>query len=195
MSAMKQTILLVFICLSFATALAQEPAAPAAVEVESSNWINAAPAAAGFTVQMPGKSAEQSQPVAGHTGVENHLFTIETNLAAYVVSYVQFTDEVTDPVAIKALLDRGRDGGLEASNAQLKGEKEIMISGHPGREWLMTLPGDLSATARAYWVKDRLYQIVFIAKVAAAESPEVSKLREGARARFFDSFRLSGDTR
>jgi hypothetical protein len=193
MFAMKLTVFLaIFVGASLAGVLAQEPP-PAAAGTVAGNWINVAPADQGFTILMPGKATEQSQPVGSDARVENHLLTLDTSLAGYVVSYVQFPDEVTDPVAIKELLDRGRDGGVQSSNGQLKSEKEITIKGFSGREWVMTLPGNLTARARAYWVKRRLYQIVFVVKEEATTTPAERKLRQDAESKFFESFTLSDE--
>ena len=83
---MLQTIFLsLFIALSFAPATAQQPQ-PSPVNTADATWINVVPATAGFTVLMPGKPAEQAQAVEGHPGVENHMLTLETRLAGYVVS-------------------------------------------------------------------------------------------------------------
>ena len=191
MSHVKITILLsIFISLSFITVLAQQqPAAYA----ESATWVNVAPADAGFAVLMPSKPSEKGEAVEGHPGVANHLMTLETKLAGYVVSYVQFPDDVTDPVAIKVMLDRGREGGITASKGELKSEKEIKLNGYFGREWVMELPGGLFATARAYWVKRRLYQTVFVTAPNASDPPEVIKLRREVATKFLDSFTLSGE--
>jgi hypothetical protein len=57
----------------------------------------------------------------------------------------------------------------------------------------MELPGGLSALARAYWVKRRLYQTVFITSPNANDSVEVTTLRQDVGTKFLDSFTLSGD--
>ncbi len=197
MSHMKRTVLLAtFISLSFITVLAQQqPADPQqlAGRIESGTWVTVAPVNAGFSILMPAKPSEDVQSLEGHPGMENHLITFETKLAGYVVSYLQFSDEVTDPALIKVMLDRGREGGIASTGGKLKSEKEIKLNNYFGREWLMELPGGLSATARAYWVKRRLYQTVFVITPNANDSPEVIKLRDEARTRFLDSFSLSGD--
>jgi len=120
---------------------------------------------------------------------------LETKLAGYVVSYVVFSDDVTDPARIKDLLDRGREGGLASSGATLKSEKEIKLNDYFGREWLMELPSGLSATARAYWVKRRLFQTVFVTTPKSDDSPETKRLRQEAATKFLDSFTLSDDAR
>ena len=191
---MRTLLLSVFIALSFTAISAQQPEpqpAPPVVQVESGTWINGAPAGAVFSVLMPGKPAEQTEAVAGQPGVDNHMLLLETKMAGYVVSYVEFPDDVTDPVAIKELLDKGREGGIASSGGTLKSEKEIKLNDYFGREWLLELPGGLSATARAYWVKRRLFQTVFITTPKSDDSPEVQKLRHEIATKFLDSFTLT----
>lgn len=192
---LKTIFLSIFIALSFGSIKAQQPLpAPVAVQAEPA-WINGAPATAGFTVLMPGKPSEQTQTVEGQPGMENHLLMLETKLAGYVVSYVVFSDDVTDPARIKDLLDRGREGGLATSGGTLKSEKEIKLNDYFGREWLMELPNGLSATARAYWVKRRLFQTVFVTTPKSDDSPEVKRVRQEAATKFLDSFKLNDDAR
>lgn len=174
--------------------MAQQPAGAPAAPAEAV-WINGAPDSAGFTILMPGKPTEQTQPVKGQPGVENHLLMLETELAAFVVSYVVYPEVVTDPVQIKDLLDRGREGGLAKSEAILKSEKEIKFGDYLGREWQIELPGGFSATARAYWVKRRLFQNIFVAAPKADDSAELKRLRQEAATKFFASFTLSDDVR
>ncbi len=144
---------------------------------------------------MPGKPSEQTQALEGQPGVENHLLMLETKLAGYVVSYVVFSNDVTDPARIKDLLDRGREGGLGSSGATLKSEKEIKLNDYFGREWLMELPNGLSATARAYWVKRRLFQTVFVSSPKTDDSPETKRLHQEAATKFLDSFTLKDEAR
>lgn len=190
---LKTLFLATFLSLGFATVLAQQPPpAPVAVP-ESGAWTNGAPATAGFTILMPGKPIERVQPLEGRPGIENHLLILETKLAGYVVSYVQFPDEVTDPATIKVLLDRGREGGVASSGGTLKSEKEIKLNDYFGQEWLIDLPGGMTATARAYWVKRTLYQTIFVTTPKSDDSAEVKKLRQQTETRFLDSFTLKAD--
>jgi hypothetical protein len=196
MSHVKKTILLsIFVFLSFITVLAQQQPPPAVVHPESDAWINVAPANAGFRVLMPGKPSEKVEPVEGHPGVEHHILSLDTDLAGYVVTYLQFPDEVTDPDAIKVMLDSGREGGLASSGGKLKSEKEIKLNEYFGREWVVEIPGGMVATARAYWVKQRLYQTVFVIIPKASDAKEVTKLRQDVATKFLDSFSLSGDVK
>jgi hypothetical protein len=187
---MKRAILLaVFLALSFISALAQQPF----VHPESGSWVMIAPANAGFTVLLPVKPSETTAPIEGMPNVQNHTLSVDTVLAGYVVSFVQFPDDVTDPGVIKEILDNGRDGGVASSKAELTSEKEIKLGGYFGREWAMKLPGGLSSTVRAYWVKRRLYQTIFVEAPKASDTPETNKLRKEAALKFLDSFALSAD--
>ena len=188
---MARTLLLsTFISLSFIAVLAQQPTA---VHVESGTWVNVAPADSGFAILMPAKPSEKAEPLEGHPGMENHLLTLETELGGYVISYLQFPEDITDPQLIKQMLDRGREGGIAKSGGELVGETEIKLNGYFGREWTLKLPGGLNLSARAYWVKRRLYQTVFVMSPKANDSPEVMKLRQQAGTKFLDSFTLSED--
>jgi hypothetical protein len=182
---------LTLLLLSTASVRAQQQP-PAAVNPEAGVWIKLEPADAGFTVLMPGKPSESTTSLA-RPGVSNHELTLETKLAGYVVAYVEFPEEATDPADVKTILDSGRDGGVASSKAELTSEKEIKLKQFAGREWLMKLPNGLVATARAYWVKRRLYQIILITSPSANDSPELIKLRQEAGNKFLDSFTLSGD--
>jgi hypothetical protein len=189
----KKTLLLAtLISLSFITVLAQQPAA---VHPESGTWIKVAPENSGFVVQMPGKPAEKAEPVAGHPGLENHLLTFETALGGYVVSYLQFPDEITDPDLIKVMLDSGREVGLSRSGGELISETNIKLSGFMGREWNLKLPPGLTAIARAYWVKNRLYQTIFVMSPRANDTEAEIKLRQQAQTKFLNSFALSGENK
>ncbi len=194
MLAMKLIILLSIFCIGCVTGIGQQPASRD-VQPESGVWANAAPADAGFKILMPGKAEKTTRPVASLPGVENHVLLLQTDLAAYMVSYVQFPSDVTDPVAIKTLLDRGREGGLKSSKGELKSEKEVTLDGHAGREWVITLPYHQNGTARAYWVRNRLYQTLFIEQSGSAETPQLQRLRQDARIRFLDSFELSAGSK
>jgi hypothetical protein len=181
---------LLFISLSFITVSAQQHSSDPASSGGSAGWINIAPDNAGFRVLMPGKATEKIDPVEGSPGVENHIFTLETPAAGYVVSYVQFPQNITQVSAIKGMLDAGRDGALASTGAKLTSEKEIRLNEHYGREWLLELPAGMTATNHAYWVKSRLYQLVFIIAPSANDTSETVRARQELAYTFFSSFKL-----
>jgi hypothetical protein len=187
----KKIILLsVLVSLNFITVLAQEPAV---VHPESSPWVKASPPNSGFSVLIPGKPVEQAQPVEGHPGLESHILTLDTALGGYVVLYLELAEDITDPEQIKLMLDKGRENGIASGGGELISETEIKLNGYFGREWSLKLAGGFTATERAYWVKRRFYQTIFVKTPKANDSPELIKLRQQAETKFLDSFALSDD--
>ena len=177
--------------ISLASIHGQQQAPVSAVNPESGTWINVAPANAGFKILLPGQASDNENEL--QNGLKHHLITLETKLAGYVVTYIEFPEVVTEPDAIKDLLDRGREGGIASSKAELISEKEIKLNQFFGREWSLKLPKGMVATARAYWVRRRLYQTVFIITPNANDSSALIKLRQEAGTKFLNSFGLVGD--
>lgn len=191
---MKKTILLsTFVFLSFTTVPGQQPPR-VSVPTVADTWIKVAPANSGFTVLMPAKPSEQANAVEGRPELKNYLLTLDTKLAGYVISYVEFPDDITDPDAIKVMLDSGRDGGVAGGAGKLLGEKEIKLGEYLGREWDLEISGGFLATARAYWVRRRLYQTVFVVAPNESDTPELKQRRKEAATKFLDSFTLSVDS-
>ncbi|HKP37014.1 MAG TPA: hypothetical protein VJT71_09150 [Pyrinomonadaceae bacterium] len=182
---------LLFLCLSFVAVLAQDHSTTPTAG-EATNWISVAPEKAGFTLRMPGKPTSKVDPVPGHN-VENHMLMLETPAAGYVFSYVQFPDDITDPAAIKGMLDAGRDSGVSSTGGKLKSEKEIRLNEHYGREWIVDMPGGLAAINRAYWVKRRLYQLIFVTSPSTNDTPETLRQRQELADMFFGSFTVAGN--
>lgn len=190
---MKKIILTTtLVLLTVASALAQEQTA-AKVHVESGKWLEVSPADAGFTVLMPGMPSKIAAP-DGPTGVNHRVMALETKLLGYVLSFAQFPEEVKDPQQIKEMLDGGRDRGISQGHAKLISEKEIKLDDYSGREWQMELEGGLVATARAYWVKRWLYQVLVVRVPNPDQTAEEKKLAEDSMIGFLDSFTLSGDS-
>jgi hypothetical protein len=186
----KILLLLTFACVSALAVYGQQPA-PTADPSLAPTWLKIAPANAGFTILFPGQPEQSASPVADRPGVENHLLTFETKTAGYVVSYVEFPEEITDPAQVKQILDNGREGGLAAGKAELVSEKDIKLNEYNGREWSLKMPGGLMGIARAYWVKRALYQTIYITNPTESDSAELIRSRDEAGAKFLNSFALA----
>ena len=123
--------------------------------------------------------------------LKNHKFSTRTGLAYYLVAYSDFPEVITDPATIKRMLDSGRERALTVSGAQLKNEADIKLGDHIGREWSVEVPGSYIATARAYWVRKRLYQTIIVMDAQANITPEAARVRQGVTAKFLGSFSLT----
>ena len=145
-----------------------------------------------FSILLPGKPEVAEEGVDTAVGkLINHTFSAEGTRVSYAVMYGELPAPVSDPEVIKGMLDNARISGLAAVHGELQSETEITINGYLGREWLVKIPSGLFLQARAYQVKNRLYQV--IAMKLPEQNPEILKSREIEVKRFFDSFALASE--
>lgn len=178
---------------------AQEQTGP--VESDAAAWKKFAPEGGGFTVLMPGTVSEEKQPIESEAmKIENRLYSVETKLGVYMITYADFPEVITDAALIQRMLDGGRDKALSNTKGKMVSETNIKLDGYAGREWLVEIPGGtvvpggIVARARAYWVKRRLFQILVLREEEPNATPERVRIREGATMKFLDSFALTGAT-
>ena len=151
---------------------------------EQVDWQRVAPPGGGFSVLMPGTPVERKQTAdspIGSIGIDTFTLT-------------KGRDEFTDyPAAIlkskpDTILEGVRIGVAADLQAKALDERPTSLDGHPGRQYTLELPesrlpGGGLYKARAYLVKQRLYQVVTVTPWANASSTDAEK--------FFQSFRLS----
>ncbi len=156
-----------------------------------STWGEFRPKGGGFRVKMIGDPKEQLQKVATPDGiVELHLFYgISNKGETFGVSYheVPKVDPAPTP---EDLYGRGVAGAVENLKGKLLRQNAIEYRGRPATEAEVALPGkmafpDPTYLVRMYWLKDRLYQVIYIGPKANLKAEEVVS--------FLDSFRLDGD--
>jgi hypothetical protein len=139
----------------------------------------------GMTVEMPGTPKKQTQTVQSPAGpVTVNILGVERSSEAFMVAYNEFPAQIanalTDP---KTLLDSGRDGAIRNVNGKLTSERNVQIGSYPGREIVGEVPDKkASFTARIYWAKPRLYQIIYI-------SPQGKTITDDGK-KFLDSLKI-----
>lgn len=148
----------------------------------------------GMTAQMPGTPQKQSQSVSTAVGPINvTMLTVTKGNEAFIVGY----NDVPDQAAAVAdsrpddFLNNARDGAVNNVHGKVTSERPLTLDGHPGKEFSGdgTSPEDpkqeASFTARVYWVRPHLYQVLYVRpKTDAAPSDDGKK--------FLDSFQLTG---
>lgn len=150
------------------------------------------PPGGGFSVLMPGKPVAEDQEVDTEVGkIINHTHSVEAGGVAYAVMYGEFPAPVSDPEVINGMLDNARTQGIAAVHGELKSEEQITLDGNTGREWLIGIPGGAFLRVRAYWVKQRLYQLITMS--VPTKDPEALKSRDAEVQKFLDSFTLVDD--
>jgi TonB family protein len=174
-------------------------APPRAVESDQSAWKEFSPPGGGFTVSLPGDPDKSTREVGfGVLTIPETMYTLSSDVAAYVVSYSDLHAGPDDPVAVRRTLDAGREYLLsQDAGGRLLGEREIALDGHAGREWLIS--GKFVYTVRTYFVKGRVYRLILGSAPDAtfkdgrpsADPQDRTEFYEMLSSRFLDSFRLT----
>jgi hypothetical protein len=138
----------------------------------------------GFEVAFPGTATKSEQRVKTATGqLDVTLFVLEAGRdTTFVVSYSDLPADEVKPGREAKRLNFARDGAVTNARGKLRGEKKIMLDGHPGRELVIETPTDVVIRMRIYAVGQRLYQTVAMGRGAFHQSKDA--------ALFLDSFHL-----
>ncbi len=175
---------------------------PAAIEYNESAWKEFSSAAGRFKVLMPGTPDLTTIEVETAAGKLPHArYALITDTAAYIVSYTDNPYSSEDPALVKRALDSGRDNVLAqdpSMGMKLLSEKEVVLEGHAGREWLFH-SNDAVVRARAYFVNGRIYQLVhsgppnlaFKNGRPSADPQDWTDFYENISTKFLDSFKLT----
>lgn len=165
----------IYVCLTVALLLAADDTATKVQEF--------APKGGRFTIQMPGNPEEQTNKVNTVAGpIEVHMFTVSPDRSTlYGVGYGDSAVMNTKPES--DILDGARDGVVRNVKGKLDSEKKITIDKYPGRDFLVVIKGGV-VRERAYLVKDRLYQVIFV-----SSSREFATGKDADK--FLDSFKLT----
>jgi hypothetical protein len=162
--------------------------------IAESEWKPFAPPDGHFTVLMPGTPELDEQSVAA--GYHQYILKRKSEVVGFVVAYADITLEAAeDP----AFLSQAAKENLDAMFAQLKAEKinrrnsnhkerNVLVSGYPGREYLIDAGKKGTIIERLCVVKTpslcRLY-------VLRAGGGERVKDVGGDAAKFSDSFKIT----
>jgi hypothetical protein len=143
--------------------------------LKRSPWQQFSSGPGNFTILMPGKPTQESDTDAD--GSITHNFTVVNGETVYLVTYSDLAEEVTQ-VEPGEIFD-AVCGGYAADGDRLVNQREIELSGYPGRSVELKANDGMSGKASMYLIGNRLYQLLLI-------SPE-----SGEGKQFFDSFQLT----
>jgi hypothetical protein len=185
----KRLLSVVFLLAFLAGPVAAQNSSKAATDEVNgaASWQKFAPEGIGFSVLMPGKPVVSEQPVDTDSGkLINHIHSSNLDGVYYMLIYSDFPTPVSDPTLIERMLDGAREQGLLAIRGVLKDEKVIKLGNNAGRQWLVAVPGGNTVHVRAYWVTQRLYQLL----VLTTDPPE-KPTHQTEVLRFLDSFSVN----
>jgi hypothetical protein len=147
-------------------------------------WLNFESESGRFSVLFPGEPDEQVESVQTAIGViESQFFMVTLENMAYSVNLADYPPEMIAAGDTQQMLDGARDGAVSNVNGELLDEKELTLSGYPGREFKVKVEDEgIVVRARIYLVNERLYVIQALSKERLASSEDIDK--------FLDSFQL-----
>ncbi len=148
-------------------------------------WQKVTSAEGKFEVSFPFKpESGQNSFGVGENKVKMTLFTAEVPEGAFLVTYMDFNSDITDPNEALSLAQKLSVGSVDGT---LLSSSATTFMGHPAREFKLRieLTDDLIMVAwvKAVLVERRLYQIAVVTSEANINGPMFSQ--------FVSSFRLS----
>ena len=163
------------------------PTAPEEVWKEFSSTVGR------FKVALPGNPTETSKTIELGLGkIERHTFTLGTGSGAFLVSYSDLPEILTEPDEVKKFLDNAHEAEVASYRGKLLSIAEIALDGYPGREFIAKTP-DSKFRMKYYLVGQRFYQIaISTPKDPAKNAAEIARSMELIASRFFDSFEFTG---
>ena len=141
-------------------------------EKDKTTWESHSHKIGKFKINLPpGKPNEQIIDIpVGDEKIKLFIFGVESETQSFLVGYCDYPKEIVEKGDPEDLLDGVMKGMLEGMKGKEKSTEKIKIEGFSARELSFTIP-DAKATgkARAFLVKNRLYQIIAF---EAKEKPE-----------------------
>jgi TonB family protein len=178
--------LFVFAVSSFAQTQPR-PAAPEELWKEFSSTVGR------FKVALPGNPTETSKTIESNLGkIERHTFKLGAGFGAFLISYSDLPEILTEPDEVKKFLDHAYESEVASYQGKLLSVAEIALDGYPGRE-LIAKTSDSRFRMKYYLVGQRFYQItISTPNDPAKNAAEMARSMEIIASRFFDSFEFTG---
>jgi hypothetical protein len=157
-------------------------------QAAQSEWREFSSRQGQFSVVMPGMPKEETEvkeiPIVGKGEV--HLFILTSESGVYVVGYLDIPGLAQQSQAFcdsfgKGFLKTIGEGTANGAGGKVVKDTDISYGKDPGKEILIEVPAGI-ATARAYFIKRRGYQLI-AAPTSGSDPASVKK--------FLDSFKVT----
>jgi hypothetical protein len=146
-------------------------------------WKELQAKAQGFAVSMPGEPDHQKQTIRSPSGpLQVNVYTFQRPSTIYSVTCVEYPEGAIQPDSAEQIVRQAKDGMSKSLEGKVVAERELSLSGNPGREFQCNMKNGMFARVRIYLVKNRMYEVV------VATLPE--NRAGGDLVRFLNSFRL-----
>lgn len=129
----------------------------------------------GFAISAPSEPAHNNQTKATESGnVEIHTYAITLNANSVVM--ISSSEVVgLEKDSPRARLQKAKEGALQAGNATLTSEKEIMLGLYTGLQY-EAMSQNLHVRARMYIVKNTLFQLLEICPLNTPFSADAERI-------------------
>jgi uncharacterized protein (TIGR03067 family) len=148
-------------------------------------WKEFTPPTKAFTVKMPGEVAEIKQTVNLPSGKLDLVIYFAGELTSgFVVTTTDYPAGFVAKTGLEAVMQGARTGVTATlpKGSKITAETAIKLGTHPGRDWLIDIPGHGKLQVKFYLVGDRAFRL------NAGPMPPV---KDADAKTFFDSFKLT----
>ena len=157
--------------------------------VDPAEWTELAPEGIGFEAAVPGTPElgirTQETPV-GTIELHNYAVKPKGKEELFMVISIRYPEDAAEQMGgTEGLLELGRQDVLAASQGQIRSEKRISVSGHPGLDMEVLPAGGAVIRVWVCVTDTQMYQVSAHVPLARLHSEDVQ--------RFFRSFKLLGE--
>lgn len=134
----------------------------------------------GLKVVLPDKPTKDTEQIGGDDGQKpamQHRLIINQPNGSIIVWY-QDAPSIDDPtVALRA----ARDAVVRSARGEVSVDKNVTLQGHPGRYFIVAIPGKGEFRVAYYFARGRTYQIMSVGTQEFTRSASTDKMFESAQ--------------
>ena len=135
----------------------------------------------------PGVLRETTQAIDNPAGgvITFYIFLGKQEGRDFAVSYGDYPEAIIEKAGVQVMLDGACKGMARNIHGRLSSETNITLEGYPGREILIDVPDwegrEMTLKARLFLVKNRLYQILWVAPKGKASVKEMDNFLQSLK--------------
>lgn len=150
----------------------------AACTAQAQGWGEVRPPGGGYRVEMPTAAKFDTDDITLPDGRKAVIYQAisEYRDAAFLATYVDYPPDMIARGTPESHLNNAVNG--TASGATLAGQRNIVIGGNKGRDYVVFRPDGLSMSVRNALVGNRLYQIIVVGKRGMEQNPDTKRFLE-----------------
>ncbi len=146
------------------------------------DWKEYRPEGAGYAVEMPGEWKVQSQDVPTNAGViKVNIAVVDAGAIAFVTMYSRYPESTIQGQTVSVLFDGARNGAVANVKGKLRSERDVTVSGFPGREIIIDGPTGGIVIMRFFLSGSTLIQAIVGGKSGVETDPDTRRFLDSLR--------------